>query len=202
MVPWSDPELGEPAWEVALLFPRQGAWCECDYLALDTNLRVELCDGRLEVPPYLTDRHQSILGFLLIALHRFIAGKKLGKLLPGSFPVRLRPGTMRQPDLVFLSVDRFHLRSDRYWSGADLSVEVVSEEDPDRDWKTKRAEYAAAGIREYWIVDPRDRSITVLTLPEGETAYREAGRYTAGQEAASILLDGFRIGVADVFAAD
>jgi Uma2 family endonuclease len=81
-------------------------------------------------------------------------------------------------------------------------MEVVSDDKPSRDWKTKRAEYAQAGIREYWIVDPRDRSITVLSLPEGETVYREAGRYTEGQTAASALLEGFRVDVTEVFQAE
>lgn len=45
-------------------------------------------------------------------------------------------------------------RQDAYWTGADLAVEVVSEDDPGRDLITKRLEYAQAGIPEYWIVDP------------------------------------------------
>jgi Uma2 family endonuclease len=42
-----------------------------------------------------------------------------------------------------------------YWEGADLVVEIVNRDDPARDLETKRAEYAEAGIPEYWIVDPR-----------------------------------------------
>jgi len=41
------------------------------------------------------------------------------------------------------------------------------------DLVQKRHDYAAAGIPRYWIVDPRDETITVLSLPEGKSAYEE-----------------------------
>ena len=61
----------------------------------------------------------------------------------------------------------------------------------------KRADYAEAAIPEYWIVDPRDETITVLAL-EGET-YAEQGVHTRGGAAASVLLEGFRADVSAVF---
>jgi Uma2 family endonuclease len=106
---------------------------------------------------------------------------------------------VREPDVVFMLAEHADRRENRYWQGADLAMGVVSDDKPSRDWKTKRAEYAQAGIREYWIVDPRDRSMTVLSLPVGETAYREAGRYTEGQTAASAMLDGICVDVANTF---
>lgn len=89
-------------------------------------------------------------------------------------------------------------RNNEYWDGADLVVEVVSESDPDRELIDKRKEYAAAGIREYWIVDPRDRSMVVLSLEESNGQYVEAGRYETGQSAISVLLDGFSIAVKEL----
>ncbi|MBW3540577.1 MAG: Uma2 family endonuclease [Planctomycetes bacterium] len=55
------------------------------------------------------------------------------------------------------------------------------------------------GIPEYWIVDPRDETVTVLTLDDGASEYRVAGTYRRGDEAASLLLEGFRASVAEVF---
>ena len=80
-------------------------------------------------------------------------------------------------------------RQDRYWLGADLVVEVVSPDDPGRDLIEKRADYAEGGIPEYWIVDPRDETITVLALKDG--AYVEHGVFTRGAAALSALLEGF-----------
>lgn len=80
----------------------------------------------------------------------------------------------------------------------DLLVEFSDgRRDRRRDLVTKRAHYAAAGIREYWIVDPEKATITVLRL-EGD-AYVEHGPFHQG-EAAPALLPGFAAPVADVFA--
>ncbi len=92
-----------------------------------------------------------------------------------------------------------HRRHEEFWDGADLVVEVISSSDPRRDLETKRAEYAVAGIPEYWIVDPRDETVTVLTLPTGQSEYADAGKYARGEAAASVLLDGLTVDVAEVF---
>ena len=68
---------GEPAWEAALLLPRQGDWTEEEYLAIETNRIVELVDGCLEVHPVPTFLHQFLLRFLLNRLTDFIENKGL-----------------------------------------------------------------------------------------------------------------------------
>jgi Uma2 family endonuclease len=116
-------------------------------------------------------------------------------------PVRLWPGKYREPDIVYLRPERLrNLRGQP--QGADLAVEVVSEgqENRRRDLEAKPGEYAEAGITEYWIVDPEQRQITVLCL-DGKS-YREHGVFPAGDTAASVLLPGFTITVADVFSLD
>ncbi|MBI3463073.1 MAG: Uma2 family endonuclease, partial [Planctomycetes bacterium] len=81
-----------------------------------------------------------------------------------------------------------------------LVMEVVSEgaESRKRDLETKRREYAAAGIPEYWIVDPEEQKVTVLTLDGG--TYRVHGEFRPGETATSVLLRGFAVAVRDVFA--
>ena len=111
--------------------------------------------------------------------------------------MRVRQGKFREPDVLLLR-DRSDPRCrDRYWLGADLVIEVVSPDDPDRDLVEKRADYAEAGIPEYWIVDPRDKTITVLALEGG--AYRDLGVFGAGDTAESLVLDGFAADVRSVF---
>jgi Uma2 family endonuclease len=80
-------------------------------------------------------------------------------------------------------------------------MEVVSEgsENRRRDLVTKRQEYAAARVAEYWIIDPEQQRISALTL-DGET-YREHGVFSPGAQATSVLLPGFTVAVSDVFAA-
>ena len=78
-------------------------------------------------------------------------------------------------------------------------MEVVSDDDPNRDHVRKRAEYAKAGIKEYWIVDPRDRTVAVLLL-KGKK-YQERGVFEDGEAATSAVLPGFAVDVAEVFGA-
>ena len=76
-------------------------------------------------------------------------------------------------------------------------MEVVGPDDPQRDTQVKRGDYAEARIPEYWIVNPLDETITVLTL--AGTEYAEHGVFRRGERAESALLRGFATGVADVF---
>jgi Uma2 family endonuclease len=188
----------EPAWEVALLFPAQGEWSEDDYLWLTDHTRclVEFTDGHVEVLPMPTDEHQRIVLFLYRALYAFLAAHGLGIVLVAPLRLRLRTGRYREPDLLLLVSANDPRRSNRYRTGADLVLEVVSADDPQRDLVHKGREYAQAGIPEYWIVNPASEQIVVLCL--AGTAYVEHGLFTRGTQATSALLEGFTVAVAAV----
>ena len=191
---------GKPTWEIAQFFPKQGDWTEVDFFALDDNRRVELSDGFLEVLPMPTDPHQAILAFLFTALQAFVDRRKLGKVLFSGLPVRLWEGTLREPDILFLKRERFSLRHEQYWDSADLVMEIVSRHNRQHDIKTKRLEYAQAGIPEYWIVDPQKFTITVLVLDNAR--YVAHGVFKRGERASSVLLKSFSVDVAAVLDAE
>ncbi len=190
---------GSPTWEIAHLFPNQGSWTEEEYLSLNSNHLIEFADGVLEVLPMPTEQHQLIVALLFECLKAFVKPRDLGSVLFAPMRVLVSESTFREPDIVFLLAQHADRRGNRYWRGADLVMEVVSDDDPDRDLVTKRAEYARAGIREYWIVDPRDQTILVLTLEADASEYSVAGHCTTGETARSVLLDGFSISVSEVF---
>lgn len=199
VLPRSSEKVGEPTWEMARFFPNQGDWTVQEYLRLNTNRLVEFTDGILEFLPMPTEAHQFILLFLVDVLRRFVARKRLGTVLPSPLRVRLDPRRFREPDLAFMSNENVARRHNKYWEGADLVMEIVSPDDPKRDRVRKRREYAAAGIGEYWIIDPQRRQVTVLAL-RGK-AYEEHGVFDPGQTATSVLLKGFRVSVRAVFKA-
>jgi Uma2 family endonuclease len=192
----------EPAWEVALLFPAQGEWSEDDYLWLTDHTRclVEFTDGHVEVLPMPTDAHQRIVLFLYRALYAFLAVRGAGIILVAPLRLRVRTGRYREPDLLLLLSAADPRRSNRYWTGADLVLEVVSPDDPQRDLVRKRREYARAGIPEYWIVNPATEQILVLRL--AETTYVEHGVFTRRMQATSALLEDFTVAVAAVLDAE
>ena len=187
----------EPTWEIAQLFPAQGHWSEEEYLALDTNHLIEYSHGQLEVLPMPTQSHQLLLIALFKLLDNFVHTRQLGTVLLAPMRVQLGQGKYREPDILFMRTEHDDRRADQFWQGADLVMEVVSPDDPRRDLVTKRREYARAGIPEYWIVDPSQRSITVLTL--NEQTYALHGEFDEGAVATSVSLDGFTVSVDAVF---
>ena len=192
------PQTGrEPMWDVLQLFPGRGEWTEDDYFSLNTTRLVELVAGSIEVLPMPTELHQNIAWFICTLLKSFIKADEQAMALMSPFSIRLWPGHIRQPDVVFMAGRNASRRHGNVWDGADLAVEVVSDDDPNRDLRVKRAEYAVAKIPEYWTVNPRSHNVTVLRLEDGK--YEVAGTYTIGDTAASVLLPGFAVGVTDIF---
>jgi Uma2 family endonuclease len=183
------------------ILPGQGVWTEEQYLVLTdhTNRLVEFTDGFLEVLPMPTDRHQAILQFLFLAFLHFIEPRG-GKVRFAALRLRIRPGKFREPDLLLVLSATDPRRQNRFWTGVDMALEVVSPDKPERDLVEKRGDYAEARVPEYWIVNPQTETITVLRL-DGN-AYVEAGNFRRGESAASHLLEGFAVDVKAVFDAD
>jgi Uma2 family endonuclease len=190
----------ELTWEIAQLFPAQGHWSEEEYLALDTNHLIEFSHGQLEVLPMPTQSHQLLVIALFELLRNYVRSRQLGTVLFAPMRVQLWPGKYREPDILFMRTEHDDRRSDSFWQGADLVMEVVSPDDPRRETVTKRREYAQAGIPEYWIVDPAGASITVLTLSgQQRQEYTLHGEFVDGETATSVLLDRFTVEVSSVF---
>ena len=198
---WAKGGVREPTFALTELFPYQGEWTEEAYLALSTNRLIELSEGRLELLPMPSERHQRIVRFLFLMFYAFVSKEKLGEVFFAPLKIKLWDGKFREPDILFMTNENAEKRGDQFWRGADLVVEVISPDDPDRDVVTKREEYAEAGIPEYWLVDPRDASITVYVLPEGADVYEIHGRFTGDERATSRDLSGFGVTVAEVFEA-
>jgi Uma2 family endonuclease len=191
------------AWKDMLeeLLPRQGEWSEEEYLVLTDhgNRLVEYTDGFVEPLPMPTDEHQNVLQFLFLALFQFVKPRG-GKVHFAPLRLQIRPGKYREPDLLMLLSAADPRRQNRFWQGADLALEVVSEDKPERDLVEKRGDYAEGRVPEYWIVNPQTETITVLRLRGG--AYEEAGIYRRGESAPSEVLAGFTVDVGAVFDAD
>ena len=183
----------------------QGLWSDEQYLRLSvqTNHLIEFTDGVLEVLPMPTYKHQAISQFLLLILLPLIQARG-GNIKYAPLRLRLRPGKYREPDLLLLLDHADPRRQHPDWLGADLVIEIVSPDNPARDTVVKRADYAEAGIPEYWIVNPLDETITVLTLPAGTPAgpYVEHGVFGRGDQATSLLIPAFTVAVDAVLDAE
>ena len=180
------------------LFPRQGEWREGDYFSLPGNRMMELVDGHVEILPVPSLLHQFLARLVFLQLHDFVERHSLGIVMSAPTRIRISDRHFREPDVFFVSATNFHRRQAQFWEIANLVVEIISPDDPDRDLIDKRHDYATAGIAEYWIIDPRDDSIQVFYLRDG--SYSDGIRTISGQSAESKVLSGFRTDVAELFA--
>ena len=176
------------------LRPIQGLWSEEQYLTMTDHSRrlLEFEDGYIKVLPMPTRKHQLILAFLYELFVAFVRPQG-GIVLFAPLRVQLRSGKYREPDLLMLRDMNDPRNQDAFWLGADLVVEIVSPDDPERDTKIKRVDYAEAGILEYWIVDPQEQTITVLQLEHD--SYIQHGLFHRGSTVTSALLNGFTVAV-------
>jgi len=189
---------GRLAIEVAGLFPPQGQWTEEDYFGLpDSNRYIELSDGIFIMPPHPTNTHQRTVGRLFRSLEDFVLSRDLGLVRLAPLPVRLWPGKIREPDVLFVAHEHQDRVGEQAFGPPDLVMEVASPGTRRTDRVEKFAEYARAGIPEYWIVDPDAESIEVFTLREG--AYELLGKWRAGEITHSALLAGFQVAVGEIF---
>jgi len=182
-------------------WPEQGQWTYADWLGLpDDGFRYELIEGELFVSPSPSVQHQIAISSLLSAVYQHAKEADLGLVLTAPIGVRLpEEETIVQPDLLFISRERLDLVKDNVIDGApDLVVEILSPSNWVFDRTRKQKAYEQAGVREYWIVDYRARTVDVLVLEGRE--YVQRGQYSEGDVAPSEALPGFAIPVADIFA--
>jgi Uma2 family endonuclease len=110
-----------------------------------------------------------------------------------------------QPDLLFVSTQHLsYLTADGVFGPPDLVVEIISPGSITRDRLDKLRLYARFGVPEYWIVDPKYRSVEVCQLTEVAGQPREYNVVSAVEESGAVqskVLVGFTLDLADVFQA-
>ncbi|MBQ7678085.1 MAG: Uma2 family endonuclease [Lachnospiraceae bacterium] len=142
------------------------------YEAMSEDLRVEILDGVAYNMASPSQVHQSLVTELLFELRRYI-GENGGKckVFTAPFDVKLcdekdeKGLVIVQPDLLIVC-DPEKLDGKRCNGAPDFVLEIVSESDPAHDYLTKLNYYSKAKVREYWIVDPLQKTVTVYWFDE------------------------------------
>ncbi len=134
----------------------------------DDGKRHEIINGLHYMNPAPTPNHQSISKWLQHFLFVNIELKGLGKVFDAPIDVQLGDHDVVQPDLiVILNKSKAKITRTRVQGPPDLVVEILSTSTAKNDLTLKRRLYEQSGIREYWIVDPDERSVDVLGLEDG-----------------------------------
>jgi len=182
-------------------WPPQGQWTYEDYLRLpDDGRRYEIIEGVLFVTNAPGFDHQFTVTELVGELRSFIKAHNLGVVLAAPFEVHLSETTRPvQPDVLFIKRDKQPPASAKYFAGApDLIVEVLSPSSIRTDRHIKFDAYEQAGVAEYWLANPKTRSVEVHTLSRGE--YALLGEFTADEVITSEILAGIAIVTSSLFA--
>jgi Uma2 family endonuclease len=143
-----------------------------DYLAYDdgTDNYYELVAGKLQLMNSPTVLHLLISKFLEQVFEDYFNEHDLPFIFLQGIGIRTGWKTSRIPDLLILEkslLTPFVNQSAVLTVPPTLVVEIVSPESIKRDYRYQRSEYAALGIPEYWIIDPIQQQVTVLSWQEG-----------------------------------
>ena len=144
---------------------------EEEYYALPDERRVELIDGIFYDMASPNVRHQDILMELssIIRLHIKAKGGPC-KVFPAPLDVKLFPdedGNIVEPDIIVVC-DPSKIKTNRIEGAPDWLIEIVSPGNPEHDYWRKLNLYQDAGVKEYWIVDPQKRTVTVHLLQKNK----------------------------------
>ena len=170
-----------------------------DYKSLPESetRRYELLEGELVIVPSPNEYHQRISGNLQFILRAFVEDKNLGRVYYGALDVHLGEDVV-QPDILFVSKARSKIITEEEIRGApDLVVEILSPATAERDRTYKKTLYARHGVREYWIVDPEEKTVEVMTL--GKAGFESSGVHGKQGVLRSPLFTGLSINLSDVF---
>ena len=176
-----------------------------DYAKLpDSKERYELIDGELIMAPAPSSEHQDIVVYLIEKLGSLVRAKSLGKVYVAPYDVHATRYDVYQPDILFIRRDNLGIvKSDGVRGAPDLVIEILSPSTGYYDLKHKKDVYQQIGVKEYWIVDPMDKTVECfLNSPRGfETFYlgkQKNDPSSAGRAQCSVLPE-FSIDLEELF---
>ena len=181
------------------------AFTYADYLSWPAEERWELIDGAAyDMSPAPNRRHQGIVTLVSSELYQFLQEKPCDVYV-APFDVRLAAEkdaadneiiNVVQPDVsVFCSEEK--LDDAGAVAAPDIAVEVLSPYTSVKDQREKLALYERFGVKEYWIIDPANQTLSVYSLSDG--SYSKPTVYGPEDTFTSSVVEGFQLKLADVF---
>lgn len=168
-----------------------------DYERLPEGAPYQLIDGELIMTPSPLFSHQDLVLKIAVVLKAYVDKKNAGIVIISPMDVYLAETEVYQPDIIFISNDKKEIIKDRVHGVPDLVVEVLSPSNAYFDLVHKKNVYEAAGVKEYWIVDPQEKTIEVYENVEGQFRLHAKTKQTG--TIGSKLIDGFTIELKDLF---
>ena len=172
-----------------------------DYLSWQFQERVELIMGKIfKMSPAPTSKHQHVVSVLNATIYQFLKGKSC-RVFPAPFdvilPIQNVNNNVVQPDVTVICNPE--IITEKGCEGVpDLVVEVISTSSVTRDLHEKYKLYELAGIKEYWVVHPQDKTLIIFVL-SANRHYQTSKPLTRGDSATSTILHGLTIDLNELF---
>ena len=162
----------------------------------DSPERHELIKGELLTMNPPKSLHGRVVINLAVILGPHVKANRLGVLYAESgYHLERDPDTVLGPDISFLSGEQIDEADDGYYQGPpDLAIEVLSPSNRKSYVERKLAIYLERGTRSVWLVNPRRRTVEVVTSPNDRRIFHE------DDELVDDTLPGFRVKVSEIFA--
>ena len=170
------------------------------YIWVMEGVKAEFINGEVIVHSPVKRQHWMITDLLSRLLSIYASVKKLGSIGTEKVMIALTRNDY-EPDLVFFAKEKADLfTADQVlFPAPDFVVEILSKSTAKIDRTIKKADYAAHGIREYWIIDPEKQRIEQYILSHNDPAYFPAKIYQLPDTIASLVIPGFEIPVNAIF---
>ena len=130
----------------------------------------EIIGGEKFMSPAANLDHSGIIMRLGMVIGTHLSNNKSGYVYPDDVDVHFSDGSLYKPDLVVVLKSNEKILAGRknIYGAPDMVVEVLSYSTRKKDLTIKKDTYEAQGVREYWIIDPWAKSITVYLLRDGK----------------------------------
>ncbi|HMF30130.1 MAG TPA: Uma2 family endonuclease [Candidatus Lokiarchaeia archaeon] len=160
---------------------------------------VEIIRGELFMVPSLNLIHERIAGSMQFILRDYVQQEQIGEVFNAPFDVVLSEENVFIPDICYVSETNAAIVQTQNIQGApDLIVEILSQNE-DRDRVYKKQVYEEYGVREYWIIDPKSKSVEVYLFDTEQQKYEEARIYSGEETIPVATVEGLEISVASIF---
>ncbi|MBR4904922.1 MAG: Uma2 family endonuclease [Selenomonadaceae bacterium] len=130
----------------------------------------EIIGGEKIMSPAANLDHSGIIMRLGMIIGTHLSNTKSGYVYPDNVDVHFSDGSLYKPDLVIVLKSNEKILAGRknIYGAPDMVVEVLSYSTRKKDLTVKKDTYEAQGVREYWIIDPRAKSVSVYLLRDGK----------------------------------
>jgi Uma2 family endonuclease len=143
---------------------RTGPYTFADFVELiPDDQKADLIEGAIYMASPESTDHNKLVSWLDRVIGNFVQERGLGETTVNKVAFRLTDRSAPEPDFAFVRAERAKdIRSGHVDGPPDLAIEIVSPDSVDRDYRAKRELYEAAGVPEYWIIDPDEKTVTFL----------------------------------------